>query len=107
MQRPIEVELPHTLGREEARRRIADNVHTLGEHIPGGAADVKSQWSGDTLSLQVSAMGQTVDATVDVQDSKVRCTMTLPGLLALFARPIEAILNAKGSDLLLEDKRKD
>lgn len=95
------------MGRDEARRRIADNVHKLGEHIPGGASDVKSAWNGDTLSLQVTAMGQTVDANVEVLESVVRCQMTLPGILALFARPIEAILNAKGSDLLLDDKSKD
>ena len=41
MDRPIEVDLPHKLGREEARRRIAGNVHKLSDHIPGGAADVK------------------------------------------------------------------
>jgi hypothetical protein len=107
MQRPVEVELPHKLGRDEARRRIADNVHKLAEHIPGGAAEVKSEWIGDTLSLRVTAMGQTVDADVEVLDTKVRCRMSLPGVLALFAKPIEAILTAKGSDLLLDDKSKD
>ena len=107
MQRPIEVDLPHKLGRDEARRRIADNVHKLGDNIPGGAADVQSAWNGDTLSLQVTAMGQTIDADVEVLDALVRCRMTLPGILALFAKPIEAMLNAKGSDLLLDDKSKD
>jgi putative polyhydroxyalkanoate system protein len=105
MERPIEVDLPHKLGKDEARRRIADNVDKLAGHIPGGA-DVKSGWQGDTLNLQVTAMGQTVDASVEVLDAKVRCRMTLPGILAIFARPIEAILSAKGSDLLLEDKTK-
>jgi putative polyhydroxyalkanoate system protein len=107
MQQPIDVELPHKLGREEARRRIADNVHKLGEHIPGGVGDVQSAWNGDTLSLKVTAMGQTVDADVEVLDALVRCRMMLPGMLALFAKPIAAILTAKGSDLLLEDKSKD
>lgn len=107
MERPIEVELPHKLGKDEARRRIADNVHKLADHIPGGAADVQSGWTGDTLNLKVSAMGQTIDADVEVQEAKVRCRVTLPGILALFARPIEAMLTAKGSDLLLEDKSKD
>jgi len=30
----------------------------------------------------------------------------LPGMLAMFAAPIEALLNRKGDDLLLEDNRK-
>jgi len=106
MERPIEVDLPHKLGREEARRRIAGNVHKLTDHIPGGAADVKSNWVGDQLNLDITAMGQTVAAQIDVQEAKVRCRVMLPGMLALFAGPIEAALNRKGSDLLLEDRSK-
>ena len=106
MDRPIEVDLPHKLGREEARRRIAGNVHKLSDHIPGGAADVKSNWVGDQLNLDITAMGQTVAAQIDVQETKVRCRVMLPGLLALFAAPIEAALNRKGSDLLLENRSK-
>ena len=104
MERPVEVELPHKLGREEARRRIGNNVHKLRDHIPGGAAHVTSNWAGDQLNLDIHAMGQTVAAEITVEEAKVRCRVMLPGMLALFAAPIEAALNAKGRDLLLEDK---
>lgn len=103
---PIQVDLPHKLGREEARRRIAANIHKLEQQIPGGA-QVTSSWSGDRLNLNVGAMGQSVEAQIDVQESHVRCTMLLPGMLAMLARPIEAALRKKGSNLLLDDKRKD
>ena len=106
MERPVEVELPHKLGREEARRRIGNNVHKLRDHIPGGAAQVESRWNGDQLSLDITAMGQTVAALIDVEEAKVRCRVMLPGMLSFFAGPIEAALNAKGRDLLLEDKSK-
>ena len=104
MQRPIDVALPHKLGREEARRRIAANIHKLESHIPGGA-EVSSRWEGDTLKLDVGAMGQSVESEIAVEDSVVRCKIQLPGFLALFAAPIEAMLARKGGDLLLEDKR--
>ena len=106
MQRPIDVDLPHRLGRDEARRRIAANIHKLENHIPGGTSHVESSWSGDTLNLSVTAMGQSVDAKIDVMDAKVHCRVMLPGMLSLFAAPIEAMLNKKGSDLLLEDNSK-
>jgi hypothetical protein len=105
MQRPIDVDLPHKLGREEARRRIASNIHTLGNHIPGGASRVDSNWVGDRLNLTVHAMGQAVEALIDVEETKVHARIQLPGMLSLFAAPIEALLKVKGSDLLLEDKR--
>ena len=103
MSQPVEVDLPHKLGKDEARRRIADNVHKLKEHIPGGA-QVQSGWAGDQLNLDVLAMGQQVTATIDVEDSKVHLTVLLPGMLGMFAGPIQAMLQKKG-DLLLEDHR--
>ena len=106
MAAPIDVSLPHKLGREEARRRIGTNIHSLKDHIPGGASHVTSNWVGDRLDLQIHAMGQAVDAQITVEETKVRCHIMLPGMLALFAAPIEAMLNRKGADLLLEDKSK-
>lgn len=104
MSQPIEVDLPHTLGREEARRRIANNVHQLKDHIPGGA-QVQSGWAGDQLNLDVAAMGQQVTATIDVEDSKLRLKVLLPGMLGMFAGPIQAMLRKKGGKLL-EDHHK-
>ena len=105
MERPIDVDLPHQLGREEAHRRIATNIYKLQGHIPGGASHIDSSWAGDRLTLNVHAMGQAVEALIDVEESKVHCRIQLPGMLALFAGPIESMLKIKGSDLLLEDKR--
>ena len=105
MQRPIDVDLPHRLGKDEAKRRLGDNVGKLRDHIPGGASHVESRWDADTLHLSIGAMGQTVDAEVEVRDSTVHCRVMLPGMLSLLAGPIEAMLKAKGNDLLLEDKR--
>jgi len=104
MSQPIQVDLPHKLGKDEARRRIAGNVHKLKDHIPGGAAQVDSSWSGDQLKLDISAMGQTVEALIGVDDTVVHCRVQLPGLLGMFAGPIEAMLQKKGN-ILLEDQR--
>ena len=105
MQQPIKVDLPHSLGRDEARRRIANNIHQLREHIPGGAAQVESNWVGDELNLGIHALGQAVQAMIGVEDTKVRVQVMLPGMLAMFAGPIEAMLQKKGR-VLLEDQRK-
>ena len=104
MTQPIEVDLPHSLGKDEARRRIANNVHKLQEHIPGGA-QVQSGWTGDQLNLDVAAMGQSVTATIDVMDSKVRLKVLLPPMLGMFSGIIQGALQKKGG-ALLEDHTK-
>jgi len=104
MSQPIEVDLPHNLGKEEARRRIASNVHRLTDHIPGGA-QVQSDWTGDRLDLGVAAMGEQIHATMDVQDTKVRVRFTLPGMLGMFSGVIAGALQSRGG-MLLEDHSK-
>ncbi|MEO6582360.1 MAG: polyhydroxyalkanoic acid system family protein [Sphingomicrobium sp.] len=104
MQNPIQVDLPHKLGREEARRRIANNIHHLKDHIPGGTSHVDSSWSGDDLNLAISALGQAVEAKIGVEETKVHVEVMLPGMLAMFAGPIQAMLQKKGN-VLLEDHR--
>ncbi len=104
MSQPIDVGLPHNLGKDEARRRIANNVHKLEEHIPGGAR-VQSGWTGDQLNLNIAAMGESVNATIDVQDTRVHLKVLLPGMLGMFSGMIQAALQKKGS-VLLEDHTK-
>jgi putative polyhydroxyalkanoate system protein len=104
MPQPIEVDLPHNLGKDEARRRIANNVHRLQDHIPGGA-QVESGWAGDQLNLRVQALGDSVDSTIDVEDTKVRVRVRLPGMLGMFSGLIQGALQKKGS-ILLEDHHK-
>src|SRR5436305_15289903 len=104
MTQPIDIDLPHNLGKDEARRRIANNIHKLQDHIPG-AASVQSGWTGDQLDLQVAAMGEAVNATIDVQETKVHLKVLLPGMLGMFSGLVEAALQKKGS-VLLEDHTK-
>jgi putative polyhydroxyalkanoate system protein len=104
MSQPIEVDLPHKLGKDEARRRIANNIHRLHEHIPGGAK-VESGWTGDQLNLKVEALGDSVQAAIDVGETKVHLQVLLPGMLGMFSGVIQAMLQKKG-DLLLEDHSK-
>ena len=104
MTQPIEVDLPHKLGKDEARRRIANNIHKLQEHIPGGTQE-QTGWTGDQLNLDVAAMGQSVTATIDVMDDKVRLKVLLPPMLGMFAGLIQGALQKRGG-VLLEDHSK-
>jgi hypothetical protein len=99
---PLTVDLPHTLGAEEARRRIERNVGRLTDHIPGGA-QVSSRWSGDRLDLDVGAMGQQIATQIEIQEALVRLTVQLPPALAFFRGMIEPLIRSQGA-AMLEDK---
>jgi Putative polyhydroxyalkanoic acid system protein (PHA_gran_rgn) len=104
MSTPITVDLPHKLGAEEAKRRIGSGVGRLESHLPAGA-QVRSAWSGDRLGLHVAAMGQEMDAQLDVRETFVRIEVMLPPALAFFGKAVEAALRRAGGELL-EDKSK-
>lgn len=104
MSGPISVDLPHRLGAEEAKRRIASNIGSLTDHLPAGAK-VRSAWEGDTLKLGIGVLGQEVAAEMDVREKLVRLTVTLPPALAFFGKAIEAGLRRSAPDLL-EDRSK-
>ena len=99
MTQPVVVDLPHRLGAEEARRRIANGIGRITEHIPGGAK-AHSEWEGHRLNLRVEAMSQEVSAKIDVMEAVVRVELMLPAALSFFARPIEAMLKRKGTEML-------
>lgn len=84
MPEPIKVDIPHNLGRDVAKTRMAGGVGKLADMVPGGGT-VQHRWEGDTLHFTITAMGQTVASRVDVLDKSVHAEVDLPPMLALFA----------------------
>ncbi|MEA3047222.1 MAG: hypothetical protein QOJ53_1554 [Sphingomonadales bacterium] len=101
---PLTVDLPHRLGAEEAKRRIGANIGSLSGHLPAGAR-VRSAWHGDQLDLDIGALGQQLEAAIDVKEGLVRVSVLLPPALAFFGKAIEAGLR-RSAPQLLEDRTK-
>ncbi len=102
MANPTIIDIPHTLGRAEARRRMKARIGELPAHIPGGVAEVAAHWpSEDRMAIEVKALGQTVSATADVTDDHIRVALILPPMLGLFADRIRDVIARKGGTLLL------
>ena len=105
MSRPIHAAVPHQLGKEEAKRRLSSRIGELPNHIPGGAARVGSAWTGDDrMTLNVYAMGQEVQATIDVGETALDVMINLPPMLGFFSDAIRKTIEKKGGTLLLDNK---
>jgi hypothetical protein len=104
MSEKISVDVPHSLGAAEAKRRVQANLGTLGGKLPAGAT-VSPVWEGDRLRLDIGVMGQHAAAMLDILDDRVRISVQLPPALAFFRQAIEAGLRQSGA-ALLEDKTK-
>jgi hypothetical protein len=101
---PTIIDVPHSLGRDEARRRVGARIGELPSHIPGGMAQVRSSWASEhRMALEVSALGQLVSATLDVEERTVRVSLSLPPGLGFVSRALEAAIRDRGARLLLGD----
>jgi len=93
------VDLPHSLGAAEARRRVENSTGQLVKRLPPGAT-VAPRWEGNRLNLDIVALGQRVAAAVDVQEQIVRIEVGLPAALSFLRPLIEAGMRRAGSELL-------
>ncbi|WP_448662143.1 polyhydroxyalkanoic acid system family protein [Sphingomonas sp. CJ20] len=96
---PITLDIPHKLGREAVRARLAGGVGKLAEMFPGGG-HVEQSWDGDVLHFTVSAMGQKVASRLEVFEEHVHAVVDLPPMLALFAAKIREKLAREAPKLL-------
>ena len=105
MTAPLTIDIPHKLGQATARERLRSRAGDLVSHFPGGVADVKSSWpSENEMALDITAMGQTIAARLEVQDTLVRVHLVLPPMLGFFSGMIGTAVR-EGGARMLEDKR--
>ncbi len=103
MLKPIVVNIPHDLGREEARRRLQTGFGRIRQQIVGQALSFEERWEGERLHFNAGALGQKVSGRVDVLDKSVRIEVDLPWILASIAQKLQGRLQKEGT-LLLEKK---
>lgn len=105
MSRPVTVTISHDLGKDEARRRIAEGFSKIQTSLSGGFMfSFAEEWrSEDQLCFTAKGLGQTITGTIDVFPQHVRIEAMLPGLLASLAETITGRMEREGK-LLLEKK---
>ena len=97
----MQVAIPHELGREEVRRRLRARSHTLADGIPGGMAEVATEWpSEDRMRLAIAAMGQSITGHVDVEERRVIFNVALPPALGFLQPLVEGAIRQQGQKLL-------
>jgi hypothetical protein len=100
---PITVNIPHQLGRAEARRRIEIGFGKIINVLPGSAGTCSKRWDGDRLIFNVRAMGQTVAGVINVLDAAVAIEIELPGVFGMIASGLKDRLQKLGQRLLTKE----
>ena len=96
---PVTVNIPHKLGLDDAKSRIGNGIHTLGESVPG-ATLTDHHWEGDTMHCTLMAIGQRIECEMQVRDDEVYGIFDLPPMLAMFANKIKQKLQKEAPKML-------
>src|SRR6186997_2307780 len=99
MTKPLVVSIPHSLGREEAMRRLKTGLSRATSSVPVLSVD-EERWEDNRMVFRVRALGQAASGHVDVADDHVKVEVVLPWLLQRFAEVAQAAIRNRGSLLL-------
>jgi hypothetical protein len=99
MAAPLVVSIPHSLGREEATRRLKTGLSRAATSVPMLSVD-EERWEDSRMVFRVRAMGQAAAGHVDVAEDHVRVEVVLPWLLQRFAEAAQAMIRSRGDRLL-------
>ncbi len=103
MARPVTVNIPHSLGKDEARRRIEAGFGQMRQQITGGLGAMlafEERWEGDRLHFEAGGLGQKLTGRLDVMPDSVQIQLDLPEMLAAIADKIIGRLKTEGQKLL-------
>jgi len=101
--RPVTVNIPHQLGKDEARRRIEDGFGRMQQQMTGGLAGMvalQKRWEGDRLHFEGGVLGQKMTGRLDILADCVQLQLDLPEILAALAERITGRLKSEGQKLL-------
>lgn len=97
----MRVAIPFDISREVARERLKSRSHEIADHIPGGMADVSTDWpSDDRMNITISTMGQQLRGIVDVEESQLVFEIALPPALSFLEPMISGAIRQQGQKLL-------
>ena len=99
MSAPLVVSIPHSLGREEAMRRLKAGLSRAASSVPVLKVD-EERWEDNRMTFRVRALEQVAAGHVDVADDHVKVEVVLPWLLQRFAQAAQVAIRNRGNLLL-------
>ena len=97
----VEVRVPHSLGRDEVKRRLDAALARAQDEFGEKIGDLDATWEGDDrLRLLLSVMGMQIDSEVEIQVSELLVRLQIPGMAGLFAGRIKQGIEERLGGLL-------
>jgi putative polyhydroxyalkanoate system protein len=96
----IKMETEHSLGKEEAARRLKEKFGDVQEKYGSQVNNLKEKWVGHTFSFDFSTMGMAVRGGVEVCEKLVKLDVEIPLVAMIFKGTIENRIREEFGSLL-------
>jgi hypothetical protein len=96
----INLSVPHRLGQDEAKNRIASLIADSRSHFAGKLSNVAESWNGYADAFSFEALGFSVRGNLDVQPAQVLIELNLPFAAYPFKGRIEDEILTRARQLL-------
>lgn len=97
---PIVVVIPHGHGKAEATRRIKAAIDAARTDYAAQFKVAEENWADDRLTFRVALLGQPCTGTIEVGEDNARAEVKLSWYSAHMAKPAEAFIQQKGTQIL-------
>lgn len=96
----MDIAIPHSLGRVEAKRRIEVGLPKLAAHIPGGGA-LTSEWSGDyALNMTITALGSRIPVLLTIEEDRLSGSLEVPALMRMMQGQVAEFVKLSAGKML-------
>lgn len=99
----MDIAIPHTLGRAEAKRRIEAGLPKLAAHIPGGGK-LAADWTADyDLALTITALGSTIPVKLQILEDRLVGSLEVPLFLQAMQGQVAEFVKTSATKMLGSD----
>lgn len=96
----LNINIPHSLPKEEALSRIKGLLQQVKEEQANVVSNIKESWQDDKGEFSFTAMGFDLSGLIDVKDDGIDINAELPFAVSLFKGKIKEIITEKAAQLL-------
>lgn len=94
------VTVDHSLGKDEALRRLQGMMAQLKDNYGSQISDMEENWNENGGTMSFKAMGFTIGSDVKVTDNRVDIDVELPWAAKMFQGTIETTIRERAERLL-------
>jgi hypothetical protein len=96
----VSVDVKHSLGAAEAKRRVQEGIEALRQKYASHLSAVQIDWGETTADVSITTLGHIFKGALEFLPDLVRVSLELPWVLAMIAEKASGLITRHTGDML-------